>query len=313
MKACKVYDMATEKIYFDDLTEYHKFLGLPKPENPLFSVVSMSSEATETTKCTELDVIVNTDFYSVSLKQIISGEIFYGRTKYDCKDGTMLFMAPKQEVRLAGLEVKATGRSIMFHEDFIRGHKIKEEIKKYTYFSYAVNEALHLSPKEERMMEGIIDQIELEYHNNQDAFSKELILSQLDTLLKYANRFYHRQFLHRKGNDSDLLDRFIDQVETFITNNRNEEKTIPTIEDVASAMAMTPRYLSDALKVETGKTAMENLHLHLIDKAKDLLLIKDATVATVAYDLGFEYPQYFARLFKKKTGMTPTEYRQSYH
>jgi AraC-like DNA-binding protein len=305
--------MTTEKLHFSDLTEYHKFLGLPSPENPLFSVVSMSSETTEIAKCTELDVIINTDFYSISLKQIVSGEIFYGRTKYDCKDGTMLFMAPKQELRLAGLEVKATGRSIVFHEDFIRGHKIKDEIKKYTYFSYAVNEALHLSPKEEQMMESIIDQIELEYHNNQDKFSKELILAQLDTLLKYANRFYHRQFLHRKENQSDLLDTFIHKVEDFIEENKLEEKTIPSIEDVASVMAMTPRYLSDALKAETGKTAMENLHLHMIDKAKDMLLESDDTVATVAYGLGFEYPQYFARLFKKKTGMTPTQYRQSYH
>lgn len=305
--------MTTDKIHFNDLTEYHKFFGLPAPENPLFSVLSMSSEDTDVAKCSDLDIALSSDFYSISLKHIISGEIHYGRTKYDCKNGTMLFMAPKQEVRVVGLEVKATGRSIVFHEDFIRGHKIKDEIKKYNFFSYAVNEALHLSPKEEQMMAGLIDQIEVEYHNNHDAFSKELILSQLDTLLKYANRFYHRQFLHRKENSSDLLDTFIDEVESFISENKLEEKTIPTIEDIANVMAMTPRYLSDALKVETGKTAMENLHLHMIDKAKDMLLENDATVATVAYDLGFEYPQYFARLFKKKTGMTPTEYRKSCH
>lgn len=305
--------MTTEKIHFSDLTEYHKFFGLPAPENALLSVFSMSSEKVDVTKCADLDITMSSDFYSISLKHITSGEIHYGRTKYDCKNGTMIFMAPKQEVRIVGLEVESTGRSIVFHEDFIRGHKIKDEIKKYHYFSYAVNEALHLSPKEERMMEGLIDQIESEYHNNQDEFSKELILSQLDTLLKYANRFYHRQFLHRKESSSDVLDKFIGRVESFMKENKDEEKTIPTIEDVASSMAMTPRYLSDALKVETGKTAMENLHLYLIDKAKDMLLVSGATVATVAYDLGFEYPQYFARLFKKKTGMTPTEYRKSYH
>ena len=305
--------MTTEKLHFSDLTKYHEFFELPAPENPLFSVLSMSSENTDVAKCSDLDITVSSDFYSISLKHIISGEIHYGRTNYDCKNGTMLFLAPKQEVRIVGLEVKATGRSIVFHEDFIRGHKIKDEIKKYNYFSYAVNEALHLSPKEEQMMVGLIDQIEAEYHNNQDEFSKELILSQLDTLLKYANRFYHRQFLHRKENSSDLLDKFIDEVESFIVKNKLKEKTIPSIEDIASTMAMTPRYLSDALKAETGKTAMENLHLHMIDKAKDMLVASNASVATVAYDLGFEYPQYFARLFKKKTGMTPTEYRQSYH
>lgn len=305
--------MTTEKIHFSDLTEYHKFFGIPAPEHPLFSVLSMSSQKADVAKCTDLDITVSSDFYSISLKHITSGEIFYGRTKYDCKNGTMIFMAPKQEIRVTGLKVESTGRAIVFHEDFIRGHSIKDEIKKYNFFSYAVNEALHLSPKEEKMIAGLIDQIEQEYHNNQDEFSKELILSQLDTLLKYANRFYHRQFLHRKENGYDLLDKFINEVESFIEVNKLEEKTIPTIEDIASILALTPRYLSDALKAETGKTAMENLHLYLIDRAKDMLLKPDATVATVAYDLGFEYPQYFARLFKKKTGMTPTEYRKSYH
>ncbi len=305
--------MTTDKIHFNDLIEYHKFMGLDAPEHPLFSVVSISSAESKDTSCSSLDLTLSSDFYSISLKHITSGEIFYGRTKYDCKNGTMIFMAPNQEIRIAGIQIESTGRSILFHEDFIRGHAIKDEIKKYHYFSYAANEALHLSPKEERMMESLINQIEVEYQNNQDEFSKELILSQLDTLLKYANRYYQRQFLHRKENSSDLLDKFIDEVESFITENKLEEKTIPTIEDIASTMAMTPRYLSDALKAETGKTAMENLHLHMIDKAKDMLMASNASVAEVAYDLGFEYPQYFARLFKKKTGMTPTEYRKSYH
>jgi len=305
--------MTTEKMHFSELAEYHKFFGLAAPENAFFSVFSMSSEKTDIAKCADLDVVISSDFYSISLKQVTSGEIHYGRTKYDCRSGTMLFTAPQQEMRLLGLEVKSNGRNITFHEDFIRGHKIKDEIKKYNYFSYAVNEALHLSPKEEKMMQGIIDQIEAEYHNNQDEFSKDLILSQIDTLLKYANRYYQRQFLHRKESSSGLLNKFIDEVEIFMFKNKIEEKTIPSIEDIATAMAMTPRYLSDALKVETRKTAIENLHLHMIDKAKDMLIASNATVAEVAYDLGFEYPQYFARLFKKKTGMTPTEYRQSLH
>ena len=305
--------MTTEIKHFSDLTECHQFFGLPAPEHPLFSVLSVDSKEADIVQCTDFDMAFSSDFYSISLKHVTSGEIFYGRTKYDSKNGTMIFMAPQQEVRLTGLEVKSTGRAIVFHEDFIRGQKIKDEIKKYHYFSYAVNEALHLSPKEEQMMQGLIDQIDAEYQSNQDEFSKELILAQLDTLLKYANRFYHRQFLHRKESSSDMLTRFIDEVEGYIAENQLAEKSIPSIEDVARTMAMTPRYLSDALKAETGKTAIENLHLHMIDKAKDMLLESDVTVATVAYDLGFEYPQYFARLFKKKTGMTPTEYRNSYH
>ncbi len=309
---CKMTDMTTKKIHFSDLTEYHKLMGLQAPEHPLFSVVSMSSQEVEVS-CADLDITLSSDFYSISFKHITSGEIHYGRTKYDCKNGTMIFTAPKQEVRVVGLEVKSTGRNIIFHEDFIRESSIKSEIDKYSYFSYAVNEALHLSPKEEKMIAGLFDQIEQEYTNNHDAFSKELILSQLDTLLKYANRFYHRQFLHRKESDSLVRDAFIEILERDFMAADKDYKTIPTIEQLADIMGMTPRYLSDALKVETGKTAIENLHLYLVDKAKDLLLQSDATVASVAYELGFEYPQYFARLFKKKVGLTPTEYREKLH
>ena len=303
-----------EKIHFSDLSEYHDFLGLAAPEHPLFSVLVMVPlEEDGAMECESKEFALSSDFYSISLKNIISGELFYGRTKYDCKNGTMLFMAPNQEIRSIGLKVKATGRSIVFHEDFIRGHTIKDELKKYHFFSYAVNEALHLTPKEEKMMASIMDQIEVEYHNNHDEFSKELILSQLSTLLKYANRFYRRQFLHRKESGSQYLDKFTSELENRMANDGVGERSIPSVEDIASSMAVTARYLSDALKVETGKTAMENLHLYMIDKAKDKLLASNDSVSTIAYSLGFEYPQYFARLFKKKVGMTPTEYRNQLH
>ncbi len=306
--------MSIEKLHFSDLNEYHKFIGIVPPEHPLFSVVSsQAGSKDEVLACPDQEIAISSDFYSISLKHIVSGEIFYGRTKYDCQNGTMLFMAPQQEIRLQGVKVVATGRTIVFHEDFIRGFSIKSEIDKYSYFSYAVNEALHLSPKEEQMIAGLFDQIEQEYTNNHDAFSKELILSQLDTLLKYANRFYHRQFLHRKESNSLVRDAFIEILERDFMVADKDYKTIPTIEQMADIMGMTPRYLSDALKVETGKTAIENLHIYLVDKAKDLLLQSDATVASVAYELGFEYPQYFARLFKKKVGLTPTEYREKLH
>lgn len=302
------------KVHFSDLSEYHEFLGLPAPEHPLFSVVkSDSKNMDDIVECGDVDVVLSSDFYTLSLKNIISGEIFYGRTKYDFKNGAMIFTAPKQVVQFKGIKAKSTARTIMFHEDFIRGHEIKNEIKKYHYFGYAIHEALHLSPKEEKMMIGLFDQIEQEYSNNHDEFSKELILSQLNTLLKYANRFYHRQFLHRKESASNLLNQFLEKVGVAMVGESQYEKHIPTIESVANELTMTPRYLSDALKAETGKTAKEHLHLHMIDKAKDLLLESNVTVAAVAYNLGFEYPQYFARLFKKKTGMTPTEYRNQMH
>lgn len=306
--------MNESRMHFDNLTAYLEFLGQPAPEHPLFAVINFSSQDNEAvSRCNDEGMVFSSDFYSISLKHIISGEIFYGRTKYDCQSGTMLFTAPNQEISTRGVTVKSTGRSLLFHEDFIRRSAIKEEIKKYHFFSYAINEALHLSPKEESMMMGLFDQIEQEYLNNHDAFSKELILSQLSTLLKYANRFYHRQFLHRLENTSTIFDRFSNELEKIYEAQDIHSKAVPTIEEMADRMNMTPRYLSDALKAETGKTAIENLHLYLIEQAKDMLLKPELSVATVAYNLGFEYPQYFARLFKKKVGVTPTEYRKQFN
>lgn len=300
-------------VHFSDITEQNAFLGIAEPEHPLLSVASFHSNINnDMTSCADNDFTISSDFYSISLKNIISGEIFYGRTQYDCKKGTMIFTAPKQEISTKGVKVESEGKSICFHEDFIRGHTIQQRIKKYNFFNYSVNEALHLSPREERLIATVFNNIEHEYHNNQDEFSKEIILSQLDTLLRYADRFYRRQFLHRQESQTLTKDKFIDALNKHvgITEHTNG---IPSIETIAQQLHMTPRYLSDALKVETGKTAIENLHLFLIDKSKNLLLESNATIATVAYSLGFEYPQYFARLFKRKVGLTPTEYRKQSH
>ncbi len=302
------------KIHFSDIAEQNAFLGLPEPEHPLLTVNSIASiKSDEVAACIDSESVLSTDFYSISLKHIISGEIFYGRTKYDCKNGSLIFTSPRQEISTKGVKIESEGKLICFHEDFIRGHSIQERIKKYHFFNYAVNEALHLSPKEERLISTVFKNIEVEYHNNHDEFSKEIILSQIDTLLRYADRFYRRQFLHRQESQSSTKDIFIDVLIKHFDGTEAGVDGIPTIENIAQQLYMTPRYLSDALKVETGKTAIENLHLFLIDKSKNLLLESDATIATVAYTLGFEYPQYFARLFKRKVGVTPTQYRNQYH
>ena len=183
--------------HFSDIAEFNQFLGAPDPEHPLLSVVSVEPPDGETIRtCFDTPITISDDFYSISLKTVVSGEIMYGRTKYDFKKGTMIFTAPRQQLVLKGVTVSSRSRSITFHEDFIKGHDIRHRIKKYGYFSYATNEALHLSPKEERLIESIFDNIETEYHNNQDEFSKEIILAQIDTLLKYANRFYRK---HNRG------------------------------------------------------------------------------------------------------------------
>ena len=224
------------------------------------------------------------------------------------------FSGPSQQVMhwdsTAVFEQK--GFSINFHKDFIKGTVLAQQIKKYGFFSYSANEALHLSPREEKQIESILENIEIEYQNNQDEFSKEIIISQLSTLLKYANRFYERQFLNRKELSNDLLEQFNEQLDSYFESGQLQEKGIPSIDQIAEMMSVSQRYLSDTLKKETGKTTTEHLQLYLIDEAKNILLNPNKSVSEVAYELGFEYPQYFSRLFKKKEGISPSEFREKY-
>ncbi len=243
----------------------------------------------------------------------MSGNLNYGRTKYDFTNGALICIAPRQVLQWDNSVVfEQKGFSINVHEDYLKGTPLAQEISKYGFFSYTVNEALHLSPKEEKQLESIVETIDLEYQNNQDAYSKEIIIAQLDTLLKYANRFYERQFINRKEISHVLLDQFNQHLTAYFQSGQSQEHGIPTIEQIAHKLDVSQRYLSDTLKRETGKTTTEHLHLHLIDEAKNILLQPHKSIAEVAYELGFEYPAYFSRLFKKKEGISPTEYREKY-
>lgn len=299
-----------KEINFSNIIEMHDYYNLPAPENPLFSITHLIVKKDEIAKCEESDEQISSvnNFYSISLKNIISGEILYGQTKYDCTKGTMLFTSPNQKMIFKNIVISSESYHIAFHEDYINGSDIKNKIRKYNFFNYNVNEALHLSPKEEKIIKLIFKGIEAEYHNNQDEFSKDIIINHLETLLKYADRFYKRQFLNRKEIISDLYAKFKSILIDFIDKGELERTGVPTVEYLANKLNYSPRYLSDALKTETGKTALENIHLFLIDEAKNLLLAPNASISETAYKLGFEYPQYFSRLFKKKTGMSPKEY-----
>ena len=299
-----------KKIHFTDIAEHNAYFGLPAPEHPLFFITSMVVDNDDdTVKCLPEPLQVSTDFYSISLKTIVSGEIIYGRTKYDFSNGTMLFMGPRQELIIKDLAVTSEAKTILIHEDYIRHHEIRNRIKKYNFFSYSVNEALHLSPKEEKQVKAIFDNAESEYLNNPDEFSKDIILSQIDTLLRYADRFYKRQFINRTDLAGETLERFQELLSNHFESGIFQKSGAPRVEDVASDLRMSPRYLSDTLKAETGKTAIDHIHLYLIDEAKNLLLDPTVSISETAYKLGFEYPQYFSRLFKKKVGLSPTEYR----
>lgn len=298
--------------HFKTLSTYLEYLELPCPEHPMISVFTAMSDGF--LPCIkESSPPITNDCYTISFKKIVKGDLTYGRTKYDFTNGALFFIAPRQVLQWEDTAVfEQKGFSINFHEDFLKGTELAQDIKKYGFFSYSANEALHLSPKEEKQIELIIQNIELEYQNNQDSFSKDIILSHLSTLLKYAQRFYERQFINRTELSNDLLEQFKQQLEKYFDSGQLKENGIPSIEQIAEHLSVSQRYLSDTLKKETGKTSTEHLQLYLIDEAKNILLDPQKTVSEVAYELGFEYPPYFSRLFKKKEGISPTEYREKY-
>ena len=298
--------------HFKTLSAYFDYMQLPRPEHPMLSVLTAMGDSFLPCPRKSSPPISN-DCYSISLKKVVKGNLNYGRTKYDFTNGTLIFLAPRQILQWdSSVVFEQKGFSINFHEDFVKETELAQQIKKYGFFSYSVNEALHLSPKEERLIESIVKNIEIEYQNNQDEFSKDIIISQLSTLFKYTNRFYERQFLNRKELSNDLLEQFNRQLCDYFESGQLQEKGIPSIEQVANKMSVSQRYLSDTLKKETGKTSTEHLQLYLIDEAKHILLKPNKSISEVAYELGFEYPQYFSRLFKKKEGLSPSEYREKY-
>lgn len=302
-----------QHINFKNISEFNQAHHLPKPENPLFSIGCKTLNPDEIENCatSSEEISYSNQFYLISLKNIISGEILYGRTKYDCDTGTLLFSSPNQTYTLKDVVISSESWVIAIHEDFIRGLDIQKRIKRYNFFNYNVNEALHLSPKEEQTIKTIFKNIEAEYQNNQDEFSKEIIIFHLETFLKYADRFYKRQFLNRTGINKSLVTRFKEVLNIYFESEQQTENGIPTVEWMAEQLGVSHRYMSDSIKAETGKTAVDQINLYLVDEAKNLLLAPNASISETAYQLGFEYPQYFSRLFKKKTGISPKEYIES--
>ncbi|OSY89589.1 transcriptional regulator [Tenacibaculum holothuriorum] len=292
--------------HFKSLSSYLEYLNFPKSEHPLLSVLPITPELMKSFK--ESSPPITTDCYIITLKTVLKGNINYGRTKYDFTNGAMAFVSPRQILQWDKYtEIEQKGFFITFHEDFIRSTVLSKNIKNYGFFSYTTNEALHLSPKEEQLVQAVFDTIEAEYHNNQDQFSKDIILSLLDTLLTFSDRFYNRQFINRQEVSNILLDKFKAQLRLFYSESKITG--VPNIENIANKLSVSQRYLSDTLKKETGKSAKEHINLFIIEKAKDKLIGTSETVSQIAYDLGFEYPQHFSKMFKKQTGKSPKEYR----
>lgn len=244
----------------------------------------------------------STDIYTIKLKWDSTCELLYGRTKYDFASGSLIFVAPGQALGWDASvgEIEQNAVMLLIHKDYLLGSAIEKRFKKAAFFSYAVYEALHLSPREEDIVKQIVDSINDEYLGNPDEYSKDIILAHLDSLLRYATRFYNRQFINRKEINTHIGSRFQAVLTEYFGSGAFKEKGLPNVDMIAEELALSPRYLSDSLKAETGKTAMEHLHLYLVEKAKSLLLSPGVTVSDVACQHGFEYPQYFSRMFKRK-------------
>jgi len=288
------------------ITEVHQFLGMKSPTHPLITIIrewpAVDFDFTNTK--------ITSDLYIVGMKGG-KGTIGYGRSTYDYDNGTMVFVAPKQALAFDSSigHTNQTGWTILFHLDLIRKSVLGSEITKFSFFDYAVNEALHISEKEQNILNDFTRHIEIEINQNIDKHSQELIVSSLHSILKYCQRFYDRQFFTRTNLHKDYVVLFEKYLENYFTSEKLSKNGIPTVAQFGEALNMSGRYLSDLLKVETGRSAKDHIHDFIIEKAKTLLLGSNTSVSEVAYGLGFEYPQHFAKLFKLKTGLNPTDFR----
>lgn len=254
------------------------------------------------------------NFYSVCIKKNFTGKLKYGQNYYDFDEGVMTFFSPGQVISTVTPEDMAmNGWWLVIHPDFIQSYALAKNIKEYGYFTYAVNEALHLSDKEEAMMTMLIEQIEQEYRSTIDHYSQDVIVSQIELLLNYANRFYNRQFITRKNASHDLLTKLEDILSDYFDHEQVQEMGLPTVHYLAEKLNVSPTYLSDLLRKLTGQSAQQHIHNKLIDKAKEILTTTSLSVSEIAYQLGFEYPQSFNKLFKSKTNVSPLEFRQSFN
>ncbi|MBT9392091.1 helix-turn-helix transcriptional regulator [Hymenobacter sp. NST-14] len=292
------------------VTDYTRFCGLPAPAHPLLTVIDLE-QARGNVLPEKLTPVVQ-HFYTVWVKKNLKGKVHYGHQSYDFGEGVMGFQAPGQVFAIDGtLDIsQLSGWMVVFHPDLLRKYPLGQRIGGYGYFSYAVHEALHLSAREETLLDGLLDTIRAEYERPIDGFSQDVLVAQLEVLLSYANRFYHRQFLTRRPAEHDLLSRFGELLAAWF-GPAADPRPLPTVQHFADALHMSPAYLSDMLRTLTGRSTQQHIHEALIEKAKSLLLGTSLSINETAFQLGFEYPQYFTRLFKRKTGLTPAAFRFS--
>jgi AraC-like DNA-binding protein len=299
----------------DSIAQFHRLLSLPQPMHPLVSVIHVQDIRITDAKILE-GFIPN--FYSVSLKRNVQAKMKYGQQYYDFDKGTMSFTAPKQ-LQSHSLpngnainQELGTGYALLLHPDFLGKHPLASTIKNYRFFSYAIKEALHLSGKEEENIIDVFQKIEQESQHI-DRHTQEIILAQIDLLLHYCNRFYERQFITRIAVNNDLLTKMEQLLGEYFEDKKSLDDGIPTVEFLANKLNLSPHYLSDMLRALTGLSAQQHIHEKLIEKAKEYLTLTNLSVAEIAHLLGFTYPQSFNKLFKKRTNISPLDFRRSFN
>lgn len=297
-----------ESINVSTINELHKYLGYKPPINPLISIINLAQFAFPEEYIYKR---ITTDFYTVFIKNKCFGRLIYGRNLYDFEDGILAFMGPKQSFILEEIyeDIEVEGYILFFHPDLLRNNFLEMKISEYNFFSYNINEALHLSDKEKEIIEKLLSGIEKEIIYN-DEYSNEIIVSNIELLLKYSQRFYSRQFKTRENLNKKIIDEFQNFLYEEIIE-KEENNKIPTVKECAEKFHYSSNYFSDMLRRETGRSPKEHILFYIIEKAKTMLIGSDKSINEIAYRLGFEYPEHFSKIFKKKVGQSPLNYRNN--
>ncbi len=297
-----------ELIHLQTINDLHKLFNLGNGYHPLVTVLDFSKVTEQVGQNSK----ITTDFYSIMFKNYCKNHIKYGRKAIDFQDGNLICIAPNQTIEIDNeIEEREDkmGWGLFFHTDLIRSTSLNEKIKDFGFFYYEVSEALHLSDKEKNIFFELIQKIQNELQENIDIHSQQIIVSTIELLLSYCQRFYGRQLITRSQTNKSIISQIENILTQYFADNKINEQGLPTVKYLADKVHLSPSYLSDLLKKETGKNAQDHIHFYLIEEAKNLLLNSENNINEIAHNLGFEYPQYFNKLFKKKTGKTPLEYR----
>lgn len=293
-------------LIIDSVETFNRVYGL-ETRHPLVTVADLSQTTVYPRHCT-----FHYGIYALFLKQVKCGDLRYGRQIYDYQEGTVTSFAPGQVVEVNIPEgVHPVSQALVFHPDLIRGTSLGQDIKRYSFFAYASNEALHLSDEEKMLFRDCLDKIQRELQVPADKHSRRLITRNIELLLDYCMRFYERQFITRTQVNKDILCQFEELLDNYFQSNKPQTEGLPTVKYFADQVHLSPNYFGDLVKKETGKTAIAYIQKHLIDVAKEEILGSQKSVSEIAYQLGFQYPQHFTRIFKKAVGCTPKVYRET--